>query len=76
MELYWPEPGGNIEAPELVANRKALVEQLNEIVGKRRPDDFVFQVAFIAGKVPYNEALSFIRFACFMITTTTDPTSE
>jgi len=70
MKLYWPDAGDNLEAPELVANRKVLVERFNEIVAARGPDDFVFQVAFIAGKVPYDEAVSFIRFATFMVSTT------
>lgn len=75
MRLYWPEPGGNPEKPKLVANRKALVEHFNKIMGVRHAEDFFFQAAFIAGKVPYNEAVSFVRFASFMIATT-DSKSE
>lgn len=63
MRLYWPKQGGDPEEPHLVFNRKILVERFNKIVGTPSANDVMFQIAFIAGKVPYENAISFIRLA-------------
>jgi len=67
MRLYWPKQGGDPEEPHLIFNRKVLVERFNKIVGAPSANDVMFQIAFIAGKVPYEDAVSFARLASYRV---------
>jgi hypothetical protein len=53
--------------PELAIDRRRLVEQFNRAVGPPAPNEVTFQEAFVADKVTYDEAVSYVRFAEHMI---------
>jgi hypothetical protein len=65
MEPDWNEALSN--SPELAASRRELVERFNRVVGTPGPNEIAFQEAFVAEKVTHDEAVSFVRYAEYMI---------
>jgi hypothetical protein len=70
MQSYWPHPTTEPDTPLLTANRQRLVDLFNAVAGGRTPDELVFQAAFVAGTVSYDDAVSFVRFAEYTVIAT------
>jgi len=67
MRIYWPQQGGDPQEPHLVFNRKVLVKRFNKVVGAPSANDVMFQIAFIAGKVPCEDAVLFARLVSYKV---------
>lgn len=67
MDKYWPDPPTGCDTPELALNRQRLVERFNAVAGPRTPQELEFQAAFVLGEVSYDDAVSFVRFAGYVV---------
>jgi hypothetical protein len=67
MDQYWPDPLTGSDTPELARERQKLVDRFNAVVGVRTPQELAFQAAFVLGEVSYDDAVSFVRFAGYMV---------
>lgn len=67
MDQYWPSSPTSSDTPELALNRQKLVDRFNVVVGPRTPQELEFQATFVLGNVSYDDAVSFVRFAEYVI---------
>lgn len=67
MRLYWPVPEATLDAYEQHLNRNNLVSVFNDAVGRPSPEAEAQQDAFIAGMCTFDEAVSYVRYAEYMI---------
>ena len=53
--------------PELIGDRQKLVSDFNNVVGSPGAAFSAWQAKFIAGAVPVNQAVAYVRYAKFML---------
>lgn len=68
MRRYWPEVETE-DTDELHRNRQNLVAVFNQIVGQPSSEGLASQTAFINRTISYDEAVSYVRYAEYMVST-------
>lgn len=77
MQQYWPIDENAEDTAELYRQRLNLVAVFNTVVGEPSSEGKLLQSRFIAGTLTYDEALSYVRYARYMIkVSSSKPTSR
>jgi hypothetical protein len=71
MRSYWPDES-TPDTIEMHLSRRNLVSLFNQTVGQPGSEALEMQEAFICGKMTYEEAISFVRYAEYMVSASND----